>query len=154
MDFLHNLSLQKGIDEWQVKQAAKALKFLYRDFLNIDLGIDPDKYRRDEGSSKSNAGSFIFKDTAISRQDIVSRYKEVFDRFRSELRILHYSLRTERSYEMWIRRFLGFHNKGPVDGCALRRLRHILTIWPRRAMWLPVPRIRPSMPSCFSMIKR
>ena len=126
MDFLHNLSLQKGIDEWQVKQAAKALKFLYRDFLNIDLGIDPDKYRRDEGSSKSNAGSFIFKDTAISRQDIVSRYKEVFDRFRSELRILHYSLRTERSYEMWIRRFLAFHNKRPIDSFGASEIKAYL----------------------------
>ena len=115
IDFLHKLSLQKGIDGWQVEQAAKALEFLYRDFLNIDLGVDPDKYLRDETSSKKNTGSFIFKDTVISQQDIVTRYKELFDRFRSELRILHYSLRTERSYEMWIRRFLAFHNKGPVD---------------------------------------
>jgi len=69
MDFLHNLSLQKGIDEWQVKQAAKALEFLYRHFLNTDLGIDPDKYVRDEGSSKRNAGSFIFKDTGVNPID-------------------------------------------------------------------------------------
>jgi integron integrase len=115
MDFLHNLSLEGGIDEWQVKQAAKALRFLYRDFLNIELGIDPERYPRDEGGSKKNTGTFIFKDTAISREDIVSRYKELFDRFRSELRILHYSLRTERSYEMWIRRFLAFHHKRPTD---------------------------------------
>jgi len=66
-DFLHNLSLQGGIDEWQVKQAAKALECLYRDFLNIDLGIDPDKYLRDEGSSKTDTESFIFRDAAIWR---------------------------------------------------------------------------------------
>ena len=76
MDFLHSLSIQKGMDEWQVRQAAKALEFLYRDFLNIDLGIDPEKYLRDEGSSKKNTESFIFKDTVISQQDIVSRYNK------------------------------------------------------------------------------
>ena len=115
IDFLHKLSFEKGIDERQVNQAAEALEYLYHSFLNIDIGLDRDKDLKDEGIAKKNKGSFIFKDTALSRQEMVNHYKELFDRFRSELRILHYSLRTERSYEMWIRRFLTFHQKKPID---------------------------------------
>ena len=72
-----------------------------------------DRYKdlKDEGIAKKNTGSFILKDTALSKQDMVKHYNELFDRFRSELRILHYSPRTERSYEMWIRRFLTFPQK-------------------------------------------
>jgi len=36
--FLCKLSGKKNIYEWQLKQAVKALIFLYRDFLNIDPG--------------------------------------------------------------------------------------------------------------------
>ncbi|MDH4028918.1 MAG: phage integrase N-terminal SAM-like domain-containing protein [Nitrospirota bacterium] len=40
-------------------------------------------------------------------------HKELFGRFRSEMRRRHYSLRTEKSYEEWIRRFLIFHALRP-----------------------------------------
>lgn len=115
IEFLNKLSLQKGINEWQVNQAAGALEFLYHDFLNIDLGMEWDRYLKDEVISKQNDRSFIFHDTVLSKKEIFNNYKDLFDRFRSELRIHHYSLRTERSYEMWIWRFLTFHNKKPID---------------------------------------
>ncbi|MBW2020790.1 MAG: integron integrase [Deltaproteobacteria bacterium] len=39
----------------------------------------------------------------------------MFDKLRTELRLRHYSLRTERSYEQWMRRYLAFHNLKPLE---------------------------------------
>ena len=50
--FFCNLSGKKNIYEWQIKQAVKALMFLYRDFLNIDPGIDFDRIIRSKSSLK------------------------------------------------------------------------------------------------------
>ena len=49
VDFLYKLSLEKGIEQWQINQAAEALKCLYNSFLKMDLGLDRDKDQGDEG---------------------------------------------------------------------------------------------------------
>ena len=36
---------------------------------------------------------------------------KLLDQVRDELRVKHYSLRTEKSYTSWIKRFILFHNK-------------------------------------------
>jgi hypothetical protein len=35
----------------------------------------------------------------------------LLDRLRAEIRVRHYSLRTEQSYVDWVRRFILFHHK-------------------------------------------
>ena len=39
----------------------------------------------------------------------------LLERVRNEIRVRHYSLRTEQSYVQWIRRFILFHNKRHPD---------------------------------------
>ena len=36
---------------------------------------------------------------------------KLLDQLRREIRVRHYSIRTERSYSDWVRRFILFHNK-------------------------------------------
>jgi hypothetical protein len=36
---------------------------------------------------------------------------KLLDRVRNEIRVRHYSLRTEKSYTNWIKRFIIFNNK-------------------------------------------
>jgi integrase len=45
------------------------------------------------------------------------------DRVRSELRVRHYSIRTEEAYTSWIRRYIQFHRRHPrdLDGEDLNR---------------------------------
>lgn len=52
----------------------------------------------------------------------------LLDLVRNQLRVLHYSIRTEESYIHWIKRFIYFHNKRhPQDmseaevGCFLKQ---------------------------------
>lgn len=42
--------------------------------------------------------------------------ERLMDKVRREIRIRHYSLRTEQSYMSWIRRFIYYHDKKhPLD---------------------------------------
>ena len=53
------------------------------------------------------------KDMPQSKLD--ARYKKLFDRLKATMRVRHYSIRTERAYEQWIRRFLSFHKTKAVE---------------------------------------
>ena len=126
--FLCELSGKKNIYEWQIKQAVKALMFLYRDFLNIDPGIDFDRIIRSKSGLKEKEvpRQIIFRDSVQYKKEIEKRYKDLFTQFRSELRVRHYSLRTERSYYIWIRRFLTFHDKKSIDEIGEQEIKEYL----------------------------
>lgn len=51
------------------------------------------------------------------------RPRRLMERVRSELRVRHYSIRTEEAYTAWIRRYLKFHRRHPreLDGDDLNR---------------------------------
>ena len=51
------------------------------------------------------------------------RPRRLMDRVRSEIRVRHYSIRTEEAYTSWIRRYLQFHRRHPrdLDGADLNR---------------------------------
>ena len=43
------------------------------------------------------------------------RPRRLMDRVRSEIRVRHYSIRTEEAYTSWIRRYIQFHRRHPCD---------------------------------------
>ena len=51
------------------------------------------------------------------------RPRRLMDRIRSEIRVRHYSIRTEEAYTSWIRRYIQFHRRHPrdLDGDDLNR---------------------------------
>lgn len=51
----------------------------------------------------------------LPKAELDARYKKLFDRLKSAMRVRHYSIRTEKAYEQWIRRFLPFHKKKSVE---------------------------------------
>jgi integron integrase len=115
--FLFELSIQRGIQTWQVHQAEEALVFLYEGFLNVDLGLKNDRPLAPvQVISKSSPNPRQhFRDRALSKTEEQARYGEFFDRFRSAIRVRHYSIRTERAYEQWIGRLLSFYKDKPAD---------------------------------------
>jgi hypothetical protein len=47
--------------------------------------------------------------------------KKLLDQLREELRLKHYSYRTEQAYVDWVRRFILFQNssQNPASGCSI-----------------------------------
>ncbi len=87
-------------------RAREALAVLYRDLLHLDL-------RQREPFDGRNFG---FADTITDAAAIEVRHGDLLKRMRSEIRRRHYSIRTERTYDDWIRRFLSFHKlKAPRE---------------------------------------
>jgi hypothetical protein len=112
--FLIKLRRELKAENWQVAQASDALRILYQNYFNMMWAQDWQKvtYVSEDVGRK---GAISFRDEGRSKEvDIV--HKDVFNRFRSEMRRRHYSLRTGKSYEDWIRRFLIFHDlKMPLE---------------------------------------
>jgi len=112
--FLVKLKREPRVAEWQVMQASEALRMLYQEHFRMTWAQEWSKttYVSEDIILK---GRELFRDEAGSK-DADAVYKEIFVRFRSEMRRRHYSMRTEQSYKEWIRRFLFFHDlKSPQE---------------------------------------
>jgi len=130
--FLNHLRDQTNVETWQVEQAINALRLLYRDFLRVPWALprsDP-AYKKAERSTvrPSNISSHeqpynrVFRDEAPHKR-IDSAYEDVFERLRTEIRVRHYSIRTEQAYEHWMRRFLHFHGMKPFEALGANEIR-------------------------------
>ena len=97
------------MEPWQVDQAQEALRVLYQEWIprpwarpwpfraqamETSRGLSHGKSFRDEGSAS----------------EVNTQHQAALSRLRTEIRTRHYSLRTERAYEHWIRRFATFHS--------------------------------------------
>lgn len=124
--YLDNLAQNDAIKTWQVEQARDALWILYRIFLNLDWAR---KIPRRSGAGQRQAAAGLeakvgrpgkvleraFRDRTDGGE-AEARFEVDFKRLRTELRLRHYSIRTEETYANWARRFLSFHGlKAPRD---------------------------------------
>ena len=58
---------------------------------------------------------------------MVTPPKKLLDRVRDRIRLKHYSIRTERSYTSWIKRFILFHNKKHPKDMGVAEIEEFLT---------------------------
>ena len=124
--FLLELSIQPGIQTWQVDQAEEALVFLYESFLKLNLGLNSLRpLVPTQGLPSPNSKPRQnFRDQTPSKTEGQERYNKLFSNLRSAIRIRHYSIRTERAYEQWVGRFLSFYkDKSPenIDADDIQR---------------------------------
>jgi integron integrase len=95
--FLSDLRNDSNIEEWQIDQARHALDMLYKECLKITPSASrarqPEKFRD------------LITDPARLRQ----LHGGIITQMQSEIRVRHYSIRTEEAYVNWIERFLSFH---------------------------------------------
>lgn len=115
--YLFELSIQRGIQPWQVQQAEEALIFLYEGFLHVDLGLKAARPLAPAQASLRSGSQArqLFKDRSLSKSEGKTRFGEYYDRFQSAMRVRHYSIRTERAYEQWIGRLLSFYSDRTAD---------------------------------------
>jgi len=104
--FLVELSRQCGVEFWQVRQAEDAIELLYKNFLGLDLNF---RRHRDVVPQSPSKAPGEFRDCLVPADVMQKRYGVFLDRLKTAIRVRHYSIRTERAYVAWIRRFLSFH---------------------------------------------
>jgi integron integrase len=114
--FLDDLAAKPNVKEWQTQQASEALRILYQDFLAAQwscpwpyaaAAAQVVKGPKDTSSALTEVRP-AFRDESLP-QEIAVLYKDIFKRLSTEIRTRHYSIRTEKSYEHWVRRFIAFH---------------------------------------------
>jgi integron integrase len=102
--FLTDLRRDGRSEEWQVDQARHALELLYKECLKIRP--------RASGAPLPEQ----FKDFVADPARLRQLHGDLISRVQSEIRVRHYSIRTEEVYVMWIKRFLSFHGlKDPAE---------------------------------------
>lgn len=113
--YLSELAKLPHVERWQVEQARAALILMYGEVLGIDLG-GLGLPQRMNGAAAGEGEAIEFSTTRrrawASLDEVWSGY---VDKLRKELRLRHYSLRTEDVYADWVRRFALFHGLAPLE---------------------------------------
>jgi len=105
--FLNSLEHQANLKKWQLEQAEEALRILYQEFLKVAWAQKWSSLADTipwEGLTQRRS----FRDESTSK-DVDEQHKEIIKRLCTEIRRRHYSIRTEQSYEDWVRRYITFH---------------------------------------------
>lgn len=121
--FINLLSSKKNIEIWQIEQAKDALMIMYRDMFHapwvsqiakLSSNVTLTKSKLSDSLLEKKPYNTVFRDESPPKE-IDSMYKNIFKKLRTEIRVRHYSIRTEQAYEQWVRRFLHFHKMKPVE---------------------------------------
>jgi integron integrase len=101
--FLDDLARVENIEDWQIDQARESIDILFKQH----LAQDP---------AKCVPLPESFTDSVRDVAKLMRVHGGLIERFASEIRVRHYSIRTEEAYVFWIKRFLSFHQlKNPQD---------------------------------------
>ncbi|MBI5408713.1 MAG: integron integrase [Nitrospirae bacterium] len=106
-----------GTESWKIEVARNALRLMFRDFLKVlwavnDKSNSPSPTPPPAGGEMS-AGA-IHELPLQSPQKTGISSEQIFEKLQTEIRYLHYSIRTEQTYIQWVKRFLYFHRTKPA----------------------------------------
>jgi len=112
--FLDNLETRSNLASWQVRDAKNALRLLYVDFLKVSWAtkdvVQTDRGKEAKPSAQSHfSQKKVFRDPTNAKA-VDAKHGDLIKRLRTEIRARHYSIRTEQTYEDWVRRFVTFHH--------------------------------------------
>lgn len=112
VQFLHHLAIEQRLAPPTQRQALNALLVLYQQVLHISLDMPRIEKCWADLQKQSSIGE---KNSRQPSQQITVQSK-ILDQVRHEIRLRHYSRRTEDTYIDWIRRYILFHhNHHPRD---------------------------------------
>ncbi len=102
--YLSELEKENDIKNWQVDQARHSLIILYKNVLKINLYQSGFRQK------------VKFKDSVDNPNELKKFHGKLIDLVISEIRVRHFSIRTEEAYVGWIERFLSFNGfKDPIS---------------------------------------
>ena len=129
--YLNVIGRKPDYPDWRFRQVVDALRILYIEIIrpgwapefnwqamiddSRDLGVDHATLARISStpsathtiSTKPSPGGIVTK--------VEQRFPELFERMVAEIRVRHYSIRTEQSYIPWVARFIAFSGFETVD---------------------------------------
>ncbi|MBI5100102.1 MAG: integron integrase [Nitrospirae bacterium] len=136
--FLTYLSGKDRIQDWQMEQAKEALLIVYRDIFCVSWSSQITALNLKNPFSKRNhsvsTGEYAKFQDELPRLENNAAHKNIFDRLRTEMRFRHYSIRTEKTYEQWIRRFLQFNNMKSAEQIAAGDIKSYLNYLAEKRM--------------------
>ena len=118
--FLAELKNESWAHDDDIEQARHALRLLYKEHLKI--GLNRASFRKP-----------VFADSVTARKGLMINQDALINAVVAEIRVRHYSIRTEGAYVGWVKRFLAFckekdlanltaeHVKKYLDYLALER---------------------------------
>ncbi len=111
--FINRLGSYPSMQFFQLKQADQALRFLYTRVLKFDWASNWPNTLQKISSEKASADSQAGKADGpykISFEECEKIHSAIFEKMTKAIRTMHYSIRTEKTYSGWIKRFLAFHH--------------------------------------------
>ena len=122
--FFAQLKSNPRIALWQLQQASDALKYLYADHLGRDWA-DAWPDITDSQDHRPPTIPESFRDSS-STGDLPADLTAILNRLRTEIRLLHYSIRTEQAYLGWAVRFAAYHRFKPLESLGAAEVREYL----------------------------
>lgn len=123
--FLRGLSQRPNLQDWRYAQAIDALRILYLVLLQLPWATkwswNQDLMAQSRLASKGAEGDFLDAKAQIS--DALS---ELVDKIRTEIRVRHYSIRTEEAYIEWVCRYAKFLSPGHIQAAGAKEVRSYL----------------------------
>jgi len=115
--FLSNLRSKADTKDWQVTQAADSLRILYQIFFDLEWAHTwswPVSSAVQKRVSQRLTPDEQMPD-APKRDEVAAKFGDVLEKISNEVKVRHYSPRTERTYLDWAMRFISFHNCKPLE---------------------------------------
>ena len=114
--FLADLARRQDSVDWQIRQAEHALKILYEVFLPSyapegTTRPAPETEKKKRITPKAGG----FRDRVVPGE-VERFFSPLLSKLQTEIRGRHYSIRTERSYLDWVRRFIAFQGYADPRG--------------------------------------
>ena len=110
--YLDELARNPACQDWQFKHVVDALRILFVDIVKAGWALS---YQWEEwrASESVRLPSQTTMDRLISQ--CIHQFDELFNRLSDEIRVRHFSMRTEQAYCDWAARFILFSNVSTVD---------------------------------------
>jgi integron integrase len=134
--FLGELGRKRGLKGWQFRQAVEAIQIFCAEVLGLGWADSFDWASWKEGARSLPAGHAA--DALSSRgqgpggrprvggDGAGGRFGPLIERLSHEIRVRGYSIRTEQTYALWVRRFLAFSRPAGVDGMTAGEVKRFL----------------------------
>ena len=140
--YLAKIILRTNLDERQYLQILSALRVLFQKMLNSSWAKDfsweewkephlnfadiLERYRARRYSERTSLSTTKFKDS-LEGLKAADHIREELEKLRGAIRVRHYSIRTEQTYESWVLRFITFHEYKPLQALDHKDIQEYLT---------------------------
>jgi integron integrase len=136
--FFTDLGRDGKLADWQIRQTVDAIRILFCELLHSEPCAAVDWNYWSEASTRLAPSHVTLAREPVDAQisdsetsnfptsDVLRRFPDALPRLVAEIRQLGYSIRTERSYEQWVVRFLAYLKHDSLDSITAAEVKGFL----------------------------